>query len=356
MAAIVPRVLRPQIWVLTRPAAALLVPDVTNQSQQQSRGYPSTKHYDMKWRLLRKKKVFKIDLPKFVELKSEKPQEKKTMDELRMEMKKEGRLPPRMFNYLPLNISCTLAIIDPFKPQEGDGKQSFLSTAKLSETVSRVIKGTKSMKHLRKLKKYEDFVESDFAAEAQNIVTEAQFLLRDVYKNQDRLHELVTEKAFPEMVHGLESKTMHWQLVEVVEPARVVQVRTENMITKDNMFAQVTVRLHTKQILAIYDRFGRLMYGDPQLPKSVVEYVIMEKWISDTNGRWRIHGKIIPDWMSPRDSLIKTYKVPIFEPIPPADPQDEKKTEKKAEEDDDTDDDDGGDDDKKKGSPQVALA
>ncbi|CAG5135749.1 unnamed protein product [Candidula unifasciata] len=355
MAAIVPRVLRLQICTLTRPAGAFLVPNVGCQGQQHSRGYPTSKHYDMKWRLLRKKKVFKIDLPKFVELKSEKPKEKKTTDELRMEMKKEGRLPPRIFQYLPLNISSTLTIIDPFKPQEGDGKQSFLSTAKLSDTVSRMIKGTKSMKHLRKLKKYEDFVESDFAVEAQKIVTEAQSLLGDIYKNQDRLHELVTEKAFPEMVHGLENKTMHWQLVETVEPARVVQVRTETMITSDNLFCQVTVRLHTKQILAIYDRFGRLMYGDPLLPKSAVEYVVMEKWISDTNGRWRIHGKIVPEWMSPRDSLIKTYKVPVFDPLPPADSPEDKKTEKKVDEEEDTDD-DGGDDNKRKGSPQVALA
>lgn len=59
------------------------------------------------------------------------------------------------------------------------------------------------------------------------------------------------------------------------------------------------------------------MYGDPITPKSVLEYVVMEKWISDTYGQWRIHGKIIPEWMTPRDNLIKTYKVPKFEPLPP---------------------------------------
>ncbi|GFR58699.1 mitochondrial putative 39S ribosomal protein L45, partial [Elysia marginata] len=174
-----------------------------------------------------------------------------------------------------------------------------------------------------------------------SIYVEAQTLLHDVYKNQDRLHELVTEKAFPEMVHGLETKTMHWSLTETVEPARVVHIRTEEVLTSDNLFAQVTVRMHTKQILAIYDRFGRLMYGDPKLSKSVVEYVIFEKWISDTYGRWRIHGKVIPDWMEPRDSLIKTYRVPNFGPLPPEEPDDGDKDKAVKKEDNEEDESEG---------------
>lgn len=50
------------------------------------------------------------------------------------------------------------------------------------------------------------------------------------------------------MVHGLESKSMRWTFVETVEPPRVVQIRTEEMITEGNLFAQITVRLHTKQV------------------------------------------------------------------------------------------------------------
>ena len=35
---------------------------------------------------------------------------------------------------------------------------------------------------------------------------------------------------------------------ETVEPARVVHIRTEEILSSDNLFAQVTVRLHTKQV------------------------------------------------------------------------------------------------------------
>ncbi|CAL1536748.1 unnamed protein product [Lymnaea stagnalis] len=337
MAALINKALRSQVvlWGTARHVLATQAIDSGQPGRQPSRGFPTSKHWLLKWRLLRKKKVLKIDLPKFIELKSEKKrQEDKTSDELRMDMKKEGRLPPRTFQELPLNISCTRGIIDPFKPPQGDGKSSSLLTGNLSDSFNRMLKGPKSIKHIRKLKKYEDYVESDFAQEAQKIVFEAQQLLQDIFKNQERLHELVTEKAFPEMVHGLENKTMHWSIVETVEPTKVVHIRTEEMIAAENLFAQITIRMHTKQILAIYDRFGRLMYGDPITPKSVIEYVVLEKWISDTYGRWRIHGKVVPDSVGPRDNLIKTYKVPKFEPLPPVEVASDKDSEKKHAEDD----------------------
>ena len=96
------------------------------------------------------------------------------------------------------------------------------------------------------------------------------------------------------------------------------------------------------------------MYGDPDLAKSVVEYVIFEKWISDTYGRWRIHGKVIPDWMEPRDSLIKTYRVPNFGPLPPEEPDDKDKTLKKKEADED--DVDEKDNTEGRSGPRLATA
>lgn len=64
------------------------------------------------------------------------------------------------------------------------------------------------------------------------------------------------------------------------------------------------------QMLAVYDRFGRLMYGSEILAKDVLEYVIYEKHITNRYGEWRIHAKIIPDWMPPKDPVIKTYRIP----------------------------------------------
>lgn len=35
--------------------------------------------------------------------------------------------------------------------------------------------------------------------------------------------------------------------------------------------------------------------------KDVLEYVVFEKHIVNQYGLWRIHGKIIPDWMPPKE-------------------------------------------------------
>lgn len=50
------------------------------------------------------------------------------------------------------------------------------------------------------------------------------------------------------MVNGLENKSVRWQFVQSLEPPRVVHVRTTDMLSKENLYAQVTVRLHTQQV------------------------------------------------------------------------------------------------------------
>jgi large subunit ribosomal protein L45 len=54
------------------------------------------------------------------------------------------------------------------------------------------------------------------------------------------------------------------------------------------------VRLHSQQILAIYDRFGRLIHGSENVVKDVLEYVVYENFLTNSLGQWRIHGKILP--------------------------------------------------------------
>merc|ERR1719184_273018 len=100
------------------------------------------------------------------------------------------------------------------------------------------------------------------------------------------------------MTDELRKCTLRWQFLKSLEAPRVVHARCTDVITKDNIFSQVTVRFHTQQILAVYDRFGRLMHGHPHVAKDVLEYVTFEKHLANYYGKWRLHGKIIPDWLS----------------------------------------------------------
>lgn len=69
-------------------------------------------------------------------------------------------------------------------------------------------------------------------------------------------------------------------------------------------------------MLAIYDRFGRLIQGSEILRKDVLEYIVFEKHMANEYGTWRIHGKIIPSWMTPTDVTESTYILPKEKPKP----------------------------------------
>lgn len=195
-------------------------------------------------------------------------------------------------------------------------------------------------------------------------------------KDKEGIQKYITEKAYPvsdstkweyqgffmkeyiwncslqEMLHNIENKTIHWKFLESLEPPRVVHARVHEHVMKNNMFAQVTIRFNTQQvqfniiicrhfsknnviksnyllqILAVYDRFGRLMHGSEILKKDVLEYIVFEKHLAYEYGTWRIHAKIIPPWMPPRDSVSRTYAQP---PPVELEPEEEEKKDEVAE-------------------------
>ncbi|MEQ2164889.1 hypothetical protein GOODEAATRI_011360, partial [Goodea atripinnis] len=51
-----------------------------------------------------------------------------------------------------------------------------------------------------------------------------------------------------EMTRGNRYKTIRWRFVESLEPPRVVHARCPDMVTKGNLYGQVTVRMHSKQV------------------------------------------------------------------------------------------------------------
>ncbi|XP_055378184.1 probable 39S ribosomal protein L45, mitochondrial [Condylostylus longicornis] len=265
--------------------------------------YRRTKHYDPKFKLLRKKKFVKVELPNFQEKKDD-----LTPEEIRSRLKERGLLPPRPWMERPFHISCTGGIFEAYVPPEGDGKKSIISSGGAKQKFEFLEKKSKSMLAIRKVKGYEDDFDTDqFAQNAQDIYIKAHTHMAN--KEKYALREYITERAYPEMMHNVRDKTIHWKFLQSLEPPRVVHARVTDVISKENLFAQITVRFHTQQSLAIYDRFGRLMHGSEILAKDVLEYVVFEKHISNTYGIWRLHDKIIPDWFPPKEPSPITYRV-----------------------------------------------
>ncbi|OBS76946.1 hypothetical protein A6R68_16598 [Neotoma lepida] len=104
-----------------------------------------------------------------------------------------------------------------------------------------------------------------------------------------------------DMVWDLKYKTVRWSFVESLEPAQVVHVRSSGLVNQSNMYGQT---------LAIYDRFGRLMYGQEDVPKDVLEYVVFERHLMNPYGSWRMHAKIVPTWAPPKQPILKTLMIP----------------------------------------------
>ncbi|NXG45219.1 RM45 protein, partial [Psilopogon haemacephalus] len=214
-------------------------------------------------------------------------------------------------------------IIDPYVPPEGDARLTSLSKDGLKQKMEKLKQSAASQLAHHKGEPITGL--EQLCCEHRLRELEGRrlqvcpgcvkgFLGKDSVKdldfNKQKLHSLVTERCYPDMVRGNRYKTIRWSFVESLEPPRVVHLRCDSMVNKDNLYGQVTVRMHTRQVLAIYDRFGRLMYGGEQTPKDVLEYVVFERYLVNPYGTWRMHGKIVPEWAPPKDPIIKTVMIP----------------------------------------------
>ncbi|KAK0097807.1 hypothetical protein PV326_013648 [Microctonus aethiopoides] len=259
------------------------------------------KHWNPKFKKLRAQKLIKIKLPDYT-----KSNDDLTPEEVRSKMKEQGLKPSRPWIEKQIFISATGDIFEAYVPPEGDGKFSAISKTGAKQKVEFMTKKGKSYFAVRKIRSYEEeFSIGGFEEEAQSIYVKAHEAIAT--KDKTALRLLVTEKAYPEVTHNTMDKTIRWKFIESLELPKVVHARCTTLMTKDNVFAQITVRFHNQQTLAVYDRFGRLMHGSEIVRKDVLEYVVFEKHLANKYGIWRIHGKIIPPWMPPREYSARTF-------------------------------------------------
>lgn len=265
-------------------------------------------HWNPKFKALRKAKFVKPKLPDFNTILKSNTNE--TSEERRARFIKEGMSAPITFEYKPVTITSSSEVFDPYVPPEGDGKASYLSKGFASQAVESAKKSfAKKFRHSRVIKKYDDtFDETQFAEYAQQLYIEAHQHLMD--RDGDKLSDFVTEHAYSKMWVNMKFKTLRWEWIETLEPPKVTHIITREMLSKSNIYGQITVRLHSKQKLAIYDRFGRLAFGDPEIARDVLEYVVFEKHLSNQYTQWRLHEKIEPEWAGKKAPVVRTYVQP----------------------------------------------
>ncbi|XP_074598294.1 mitochondrial ribosomal protein L45 [Brevipalpus obovatus] len=238
------------------------------------------------------------------------PEERRTM------YKEKGISPPRMWFEQPIFIGCTSTIMEAFVPPEGDGKASLISKERASQEYKKLLSKGKNMRAIGKIRSYKDFFDpNSFAERSLEIYKKAHEAL--MTRDKEELLKYVTEKCYPEMTRMCDFKTIRWQYLKSLEKPCITHARCIINKESDFRFAQITVRTHSQQTLAVYDRFGRLIYGDEAVVKDVLEYVVYEIQLNNIYSDWRIHGKIVPSWMPPRAGIPQTFVKEELPEIPP---------------------------------------
>lgn len=267
--------------------------------------YYGNRHRDPKYRLERARKMWKVNLPNFDEMRDD---SELSPDQIRAKLKEKGIAPPSSWNERELYSPCTITVMERYVPPP-DGEKSSSLTDKLKSPLSRgtaLVKDRRQLSHIRTYEG-EDFQLEEFAKQSLEIYIKAYEAL--AAKDESKIFDYVTEHCFPLMTTGINRHTIIWKYLGEIEPPQVVQTRTGDLLSKGNKFAQITVRMHSKQMLEIYDRHGRLVHGSPRDVKEVLEYIVFEKYLANEYGSWRIHDRIRPgeDESHFSQQVSKTY-------------------------------------------------
>lgn len=116
------------------------------------------------------------------------------------------------------------------------------------QTIEFLSKKTKTMMAIRKIRQYEEeFDTPEFCKEATKLYIKMHELM--AAKDKENIIDVITERAFPEVMHNTKNKTIRWKYLKEIELPRIVQARSTQVITQDNIFAQVTVRFHSQQVI-----------------------------------------------------------------------------------------------------------
>jgi hypothetical protein len=57
------------------------------------------------------------------------------------------------------------------------------------------------------------------------------------------------------------------------------------------------------------------MFGNANVSKDVLEYVVFERVLTYAYSQWRVHSKILPTWLPPSDPVLYTFEKPNIELI-----------------------------------------
>ena len=210
--------------------------------------------------------------------------------------------------HMPPRVSPGV-IADPWLPLEPADKPSLLSLSTAGwryayERFRKRVSATVSVAAVKRSIKGWSAIE--FGPEAQALFVRTQDALARGPEGKAELYHLVTDTAYSALTRQFGGQRHTWELVEELERPQVVHVAAFPVEEKSNLYAQITVRFHTRQRLAVYDAAGRVVMGDEVEPRDVLDFVVFERHIAKEPAKssWQICGKVpykLPESASAKD-------------------------------------------------------
>ncbi|CAG8595146.1 11826_t:CDS:2 [Funneliformis mosseae] len=153
--------------------------------------------------------------------------------------------------------------------------------------------------HERKSSEYKDnpaeyWSPKQFKSKALDIYIEMneQFAL----KNLKELKSLVDDQMFNKMKFEIKNREgkFIWKYHGLIEKPKYTNIRCAlgPIGPIGNYLAQVTLKLHTKQSIGLYNKSGKLIAGDPKKIKNVLQYVVFQRKMWERQKGWTIYGYV----------------------------------------------------------------
>eukprot|EP00126_Sphaerothecum_destruens_P002894 Sdes_comp16299_c0_seq1m5656 len=86
-----------------------------------------------------------------------------------------------------------------------------------------------------------------------------------------------------------------FSVLEDIERPSIAHVVAFPVNKKTNLFAQITIRIHQKQLILVHNNKGKLIYGKEDSPVEVSDYFVVERSLYSPHSHWKICGKILPE-------------------------------------------------------------
>jgi len=177
-------------------------------------------------------------------------------------------------------------IIDPYTP-----------STSIVETTKRKGRALYAYRMLKKEDKSgETFDRNTVAKQAQKkFIDLNNELQKKTFKKASELR--LSDWATLKMVDQLKlyfrhpKKIPYWRFEKEVEPPKIIHIAISKD-EKEELTAQLTVEMNTLQIRAMKDQQGRVLKGCLKTAQPVKNYIVIEKYLPDPYGRWRICGQI----------------------------------------------------------------